>query len=161
MCQPQRQNQSTFRNKKNKAGEPNKSSLFLSLCSIGLKALKKRAQHNKKQSPPERMRAVVGVGRCWWKSTASLFRRVARTCVPLWNCLTDVITALNCIYVAEQTACEWAEELTRKKDAVGVKRAKEMIEKVINRRKTPRLVRSVVPTLVIFVLRLPPNQWCL
>lgn len=69
-----------------------------------------------------------------------------------------MITVLNCIYVAEQTACEWAEELTRKKDAVGVKRAKEMIEKVINRRKTPRLVRSVVPTLVIFVLRLPPNQ---
>lgn len=50
--------------KKNKAGERNKSSLFLSLCSIGLKALKKRAQHNKKQSPPERMRAVVGVGGC-------------------------------------------------------------------------------------------------
>lgn len=30
--------------------------------------------------------------------------------------MTDVITALNCIYVAEGTACEWAESLTLKKD---------------------------------------------
>lgn len=50
-----------------------------------------------------------------WKGTASWFRRVAGTCVPQWNSLTDVITALNCIYVAEQTACEWVESAHPKK----------------------------------------------
>lgn len=45
------------------------------------------------------------------------------------NNMTDVITALNCIYVAEWTACEWVELLTLKKD-VHVRLAIEMIEKV-------------------------------
>lgn len=30
--------------------------------------------------------------------------------------MTDVITALNCMYVAGGTACEWVEPLTLKKD---------------------------------------------
>lgn len=46
--------------------------------------------------------------------------------------MTDVIAALNCIYVAEQTACEWVEALTLKKD-VRTRPATEMIEKVKNR----------------------------
>lgn len=46
--------------------------------------------------------------------------------------MTDVIAALNCIYVAEQTACEWVEALTLKKD-VRARLAMEMIEKVKKR----------------------------
>lgn len=43
--------------------------------------------------------------------------------------MTDVIAALNCIYVVEQTACEWVEALTLKKD-VRARLEMEMIEKV-------------------------------
>lgn len=42
--------------------------------------------------------------------------------------MTDVITALNCMYVAEWTACEGVEPLTLKKD-LHVRLAIEMNEK--------------------------------
>lgn len=65
------------------------------------------------------------------KNTHSSFRRVLRLCVSVGDNMTDVIAALNCIYVAEQTACEWVEALTLKKD-VRARPATEMIEKVKN-----------------------------
>lgn len=39
------------------------------------------------------------------------------------------------MYVAEQTACEWVEVLTLKKDVVCARPAEELIEKVIKQEK--------------------------
>lgn len=65
------------------------------------------------------------------------------TVCSLWDNMTDVIAALNCMYVAEWTACEWAEALTLKKD-LHVRLAMGRIEKVKNERKTLRQMKSVL-----------------
>lgn len=49
----------------------------------------------------------------------------------------------------KQLASGW-KALTLKKDAVRARPAKEMIEKVIKKRKTSRLTRRVLPTLFFF-----------
>lgn len=73
------------------------------------------------------------------------------------NNMTDVITALNCIYVAEWTACEWVELLTLKKD-VHVRLAIEMIEKVKKEGKTLRQMKSFVFG-VTGKIRFAPGKW--
>lgn len=71
--------------------------------------------------------------------------------------MTDVITALNCIYVAEWTACEWVESLTLKKD-LHVRLAIEMIEKVKNERKTLRQMKRVLLIWIARKIKFAPGK---